>query len=174
MENTSNTTSEQELLKMRDEGKISEEEYEQLLSAMRNKSNPEKELQLSSGSEFNTCSRLAEFLNKQNKKIPNLLWIALVSLAAMVLIKIAYASKAGPLILIDASLSAILLIGLYLGHKWAYVTTIIFVFIGTLSGFAKNPSYGLEIFCIDSLVLIPVLFCTKYFFQNCFQSENKS
>ena len=109
-------------------------------------------------------SWLTEILNRQNRKIPNLLWIALVSGAIMVLIKIAIVSKAGPLILIDAAITAITLIGLYLGHKWAYIATIILVLLGTLSGYAKDPMYGLEVFCIDGLVLVPVLFCTKYFF----------
>lgn len=92
----------------------------------------------------------------------------------MVLVKIAYVSKAGPIILIDAAITAITLAGLYLGHKWAYIATIIFVLFGTLLGFAKNPTYGLEIFCFDSLVLVPVLFCTKYFFPNCLRSPSKN
>ena len=86
-----NKTSEQELKQLLDEGKINEEEYRQLLSAMNNPSNQEKEKQVSSEQEFNTYSWLVEFLNRQNKKIPNLLWIALVSLALMILFKIVYA-----------------------------------------------------------------------------------
>ena len=157
-----NLTSEQELKQLLEEGKISEEEYQQLLSAMSNKSNQEKEQQVSRETEFSAFT---------NRKIPNLLWIALVSLAFMVFIKIAYASKTGPLILIDAVISAILLVGIYLGHKWAYIATIIFVLLGTLSGFAKNPMYSLQIFCIDSLVLVPVLFCTNYFFPKSRQDD---
>ncbi|MBN1975319.1 MAG: hypothetical protein JW787_16895 [Sedimentisphaerales bacterium] len=52
MENTSNTTSEQELLKMRDEGKINESEYQQLLSAMQKPSIEEIEKQKSNEPEF--------------------------------------------------------------------------------------------------------------------------
>ena len=145
-----NITSEQELKQLLQEGQINEEEYQQLLSAMDKKTSE------------NSFSVIKDNYIKRN--IPNLLWIALVSLALMILLKIAYISKTGPLMLLDAALSAVLLVGIYLGHKWAYIATILFVLIGTLAGFAKNPTYGLQIFCIDSLVFIPVLFCTNYFF----------
>ena len=145
-----NITSEQELKQLLQEGQINEEEYQQLLSAMDKKTSE------------NSFSVIKDNYIKRN--IPNLLWIALVSLALMILLKIAYISKTGPLMLLDAALSAVLLVGIYLGHKWAYIATILFVLIGTLAGFAKNPIYGLQIFCIDSLVFIPVLFCTNYFF----------
>ena len=51
----------------------------------------------------------------------------------MILGKIAFVFNAGPVILIDAALSAILLAGLVLGHKWAYVLTLVFT-VFALSG----------------------------------------
>jgi len=43
MENLSNVSSEEELLQLRNEGKISEDEYEELRSAMRKSAKPEVE-----------------------------------------------------------------------------------------------------------------------------------
>ena len=72
--------------------------------------------------------------------------------------------KVGPVILIDAALTGALLVGLYLGHKWAYVLTIVFVAIGTVSGLSKGIGNGLTILVLDCLVLVPVVICTGYFF----------
>ena len=98
------------------------------------------------------------------KSIPGPLWVAIVSCGLMILGKIASIGKIGPIILVDAALTALLLFGLIRGHKWAYVLTIVFVVLGTLLGFRKGAQTGMVILVFDCLVLIPVLICTKYFF----------
>jgi hypothetical protein len=153
-----NLTSEQELQQLLDEGKISEDEYKQLHSAM-NKPNTEE-----------------AFVNWKeairHRKVPGVLWIALISLALMVLMKLAYISKTGPVVLVDAALSAALLVGLYLGHKWAYILTIIFVLLGTISALTKGFGQGIVVLLIDCLVLVPVLLCTNYFFPKTDENHN--
>jgi hypothetical protein len=101
---------------------------------------------------------------RTGKEIPGPLWIALISLSVMVVLKVLFVFKVGPLILIDAALSGALLVGLYLGHKWAYVLTIVFVAVGTVSGFSKGVANGLIILTLDCLVLVPMLMCTEFFF----------
>jgi hypothetical protein len=159
MKNISNISSEEELLELRNDGKISEAEYQDLLAAIR-KSQP-NEREVPDKSNFFTFwlqTRITE------KEIPGPLWIALISLSVMVVMKVLFVFKVGPAILVDAALSGALLVGLYLGHKWAYVLTIVFVTIGTVSGLSKGIGNGLTILLLDCLVLVPVLMCKEYFF----------
>lgn len=82
----------------------------------------------------------------------------------MVFGKTACVFKVGPLILIDATLSAILLVGLVFGHRWAYVLTLVFTVVGTVSGLSKGIQSGITVLVLDCLVLIPVLVCTSFVF----------
>ena len=159
MDNFAEISSEEELLRLRDEGKISDAEYQDLLAAIRKSRPSEREVPDKSNScTFWLKTRLME------KKIPGPLWIALISLSVMVVLKVLFAFMVGPAILIDAAWSGVLLVGLYLGHKWAYVLTIVTIAIGTVLGFSKGVANGLGILVLDCLVLVPVLVCTEYFF----------
>lgn len=98
------------------------------------------------------------------RTIPGPLWIAIVSLGLMVFGKICFAFKLGPLILVDAAVSGLLLLGIILGHKWAYFLAIVFTALGTIKGLGKGIPNGMIILMADCLVLVPVLLCTNYFF----------
>lgn len=155
MENISNISSEDELLELRNEGKISENEYQDLLATMTKPPAHDE----------NPPPYLASKLKIPDPgSIPPVLWITLVSLALMVFGKVMFVFKVGPIILIDAALSAVLLVGLYLGHRWAYILTIVFVAFGTVSGLSESVTNGLTILALDCLVLVPVLMCTEFFF----------
>lgn len=164
MKNVTDVSSEEELLQLRNEGKISDAEYEQLLAAI-NRSTPNNR----EGRAKPDLQALAFERKPKAREVPAPLWIALVSLGLMVLLKVAFVFQVGPVILIDAILSTVLLVGLYLGQKWAYVLTIVFVVFGTVLGFSKSAGQGLIILIVDCLVLIPVLVCTEFFFP---KSEN--
>lgn len=98
------------------------------------------------------------------KTIPGPLWVAIISLGLMVVGKICFAFKLGPLILVDAAISGLLLLGIILGHKWAYFLAILFTVLGTITGLRKGITSGMIILMADCLVVIPVLVCTNYFF----------
>lgn len=159
METASNPSSEEELLQLRNEGKISEAEYQELLAAM---SKPPAAEEKASDSPMSCSAALKSLPGYEN--VPGVLWVALISLALMVLGKFLAAFKFGPLILVDAGGSAVLLVGLYLRHKWAYILTIVFVALGTILAFSKGPNQGLAVAVLDCLVLVPVLICTESFF----------
>jgi len=78
--------------------------------------------------------------------------------------KVVAATQLGPGLLLDAALCALLLVGLYLGHRWAYVVTVVVVpaklIVAVVLGSAGG---GLLTFIFDCLVLIPVLASTRYF-----------
>ena len=97
------------------------------------------------------------------KRIPGLLWVAIVALWLMIFGKACLIPKK-PLILVDVALSAVLLFGIIRGRKWAYVLTILFSLFGTFVAFAKSGRAGIQVFLLNCLVLAPVLLCTRHFF----------
>ncbi len=78
--------------------------------------------------------------------------------------KVVAATQLGPGLLLDAALCALLLVGLYLGHRWAYVVTVVVVpaklIVAVVLG---SAGAGLFTFLVDCAVLIPVLASTRYF-----------
>ncbi len=100
------------------------------------------------------------------RKIPSVLWIALLSGGLMVIDKLIAAIAMGkPVILIDASLTALFLAGLYWGHKWAYVLVILFTILGIGAATLRNgPAMGMFTLLFDCLVLVPVVMSTYFFF----------
>ena len=155
MENVSNISSEEELLELRNDGKISEAEYQDLLATI---TKPPKH------DEKPPLYLTSKLKMPDPGSIPPVLWIALISLALMVFGKVLFVFKVGPIILIDAALSAVLLAGLYLGHTWAYVLTIGGVILCAILACSKGIDHGLITFIIDCLVLVPVLLSRDYFF----------
>jgi hypothetical protein len=138
------------------QGKISEGDYERLREA------------LDSGADLGrgTLPGLSASHGRKFRDIPPVLWVGLVSLGIMVVLKIVFIAAVGPLLLIDAALSAILLLGLYLGHKWAYVLTIVFCLAGVLMTMVNTPNLAVGVLLLNALVLVPVLMSTRYFFPS--------
>ena len=98
------------------------------------------------------------------EETPKVLLVGLVPLGIIVVAKLLMALK-HPLMLIDAGCSAILFVGLYLGQKWAYYLTIVFVALGTFLGVSKNINTGLIIFLVNCVVLVPALMSKEHFFE---------
>ncbi len=159
MDSTTSASSEQELLRLRNEGKITEAEYQDLLAAMRKAPSREEDQPDASGP---GCASQIE--RPKGGNIPPVLWIALVSLAVMIVAKVLGAFQLGPQILVDAALSAALLVGLYLGHKWAYVATIVLVALSAVLACSKGTEYGLTVLLVNCLVLVPMILARDYFF----------
>lgn len=100
------------------------------------------------------------------RTIPGVLWIALVSGGIMALGKAIAAFYVGPLVLIDAALTAILLVGIYRGFRWAYVLILVLIAVGALVGFQRGIDHGLMVLLVDSLVYVPLIVSTDYFFAD--------
>ena len=99
------------------------------------------------------------------RRRPAVLWVALVALGLISLGQIGAGFQRAPAIfLVSAVLNVALLIGLYLGHRWAYVLTLLFCVAGAVSGFVTKPSSGLLILAINGLlVAMPVILSSAYF-----------
>jgi len=111
---------------------------------------------------------------EMEKRVPDVLWIAIVSLVLMICAKVVFLYRVGPVILIDAALSVVLLFGIVRGQRWAYVLTIVFVALGTLTTLSKGVSQAAAVLLLDCLVLVPVLLCREYFFPTMSGQQDNS
>ena len=99
-----------------------------------------------------------------SRQIPSVLWVALIFLGIATVGKAIVATQMGPWLLLDAALCVVLLIGLYLGHRWAYVVTVIVVPAKLIVVIVLGSAgAGLVTFLVDCVVLVPVLASTRYF-----------
>ena len=162
MEDTVNVSSQEQLAQLRQEGKITEAEYHDLLTAMQ--ASPTSQPQANppvESADHNPASR---------PSIPHVLWVGLACLAFMIVSKIITAFTAGPAVLVDAATSAALLWGLYSGQKWAYILTYVFVALGIVVAGQQGIEAAFMILLFDSLVLVPVILSHNYFFPKTAQT----
>ncbi len=98
------------------------------------------------------------------RPIPNVLWIALIALGVMVALQLLASLRVGPSVLLVAVLSGLLLWGLYRGHRWAYVVTVVLIPVNLVVAVVTGRAgYGIMIFMIECLVWVPVLLSTRYY-----------
>ncbi len=99
------------------------------------------------------------------RSIPGVLWIAVVILgvSGLILLSLALARSNGRHLLAGLVCFA-LVVGLCLGHRWAYVLAVFFHGPLTLIVIVLNPRGMLSVLLINLPVLVSVLLSTSYFF----------
>lgn len=106
------------------------------------------------------------------KSIPTILWIAIISMGVFACLHL-IVSFSKPVQLIAFIVNSVLLVGLYLGKNWAYVVTIIASLAGPLALISQDIGISFVILILNSLVLIPILSTTRYFFpKNVVETAN--
>lgn len=104
--------------------------------------------------------------------VPGPLWLAIATMAVVSLLTLLSLFRGAILVpLVTVVCNLALLFGLWQGHKWAYVVTIVFSVLGALFAFGKGPMHGLLVLIGNGLVLVPVLLCTRYFFPGSERGE---
>ncbi len=66
--------------------------------------------------------------------------------------------------LVAAGCNLILAFGLWGGCKWAYLLTVVLSVLGMAVALGRGGLHGLGVLVGDSVVLVPVLLCTSFFF----------
>lgn len=102
-----------------------------------------------------------------NHSPPACLFIGLLALAIITVLGLFSAmarSSAAGFAAVACNLALIL--GLVLGHRWAYFLVILFSIAGVAVAFTKGASLGLLAILGNAVVVLPVLFSTHYFFPN--------
>ena len=97
--------------------------------------------------------------------MPGVLWIAIFTLGIITILTLFSGLARGSVaVLLAAVCNLGLLLGLVLGHKWAYVLTIVFAVAGVAVAFGKSAAQGLVVLIGNAVVVVPVLLSTRYFF----------
>ncbi len=102
------------------------------------------------------------------RRIPPALWIGVAALGVMTLMHLLIGVQRGSnTLLVSAILDAVLLAGLLLGYKWAYVIVLVLgagLLVLPFTTLGKNPGQALLILFLNGLVIVPVLMATRFFF----------
>ena len=99
-----------------------------------------------------------------NREIPAVLWIALITLGLFTVIQLLIGISCGHLgLLISVAVNLLVLYGLYHGHRWAFVVTLLFGILAFLVSVARNPVVGIFTLVLNGLVLVPMILAKGYF-----------
>ena len=98
---------------------------------------------------------------------PALVWIAIAALGVISILTLMAGLSRRPEVALAAVLgNLILMFGLALGHKWAYVLVLVLSALGVAVAFAKSGARGLPVLFGNAVVVVPVLMSTNFFFPN--------
>lgn len=98
------------------------------------------------------------------KSIPEALWVALVVLGAITLIQLmGEVGRGNRRVLVSFALNVAIWLGLYAGHRWAFVAVIAISAATVLILAARSPSQAMGVFVVDAFVVIPVWMARSYF-----------
>ncbi len=104
---------------------------------------------------------------------PAALWICLVVLAAISLAQLLYGVQYGRAdTLVAVVLNAVFLTGLWLGHRWAYVMTLVLAWAGILATPILYPGHTLTVLFCNGLVIVLLLMATRFFFPGRSRNDN--
>ncbi|MBN1257138.1 MAG: hypothetical protein JXA52_05475 [Planctomycetes bacterium] len=108
------------------------------------------------------------------RSMPKLLWVTLIALFCIALIqtRVFIELKAPVKLLLNILINAAFIIGLAKGQKWAYVLTCFFVLLSIILAFANSVAALAGSLFLTCIVVIPMLFCTDYFFPRLGSSES--
>ena len=99
------------------------------------------------------------------KRIPNPLWVSIVALGLITLLHVVMAFKTGSVALfVSVAIEVALIVGLVLGHKWAYIVILVFAGLGVAVSIAQDIRQGLAVLVANAVVVLPMVLCTKFFF----------
>ncbi len=100
------------------------------------------------------------------KDIPGLLWIAIVALGVISVLGLLAGLTHGFLVaLVAAGCNLILMFGLLRGYAWAYLLTVVLSVLGIAVALGRGGSQGVTVLAGNSVVLVPVILCTGFFFS---------
>ena len=99
-----------------------------------------------------------------NKQKPTSLWVAIVALGIIAVIHLGLAITTSGVLFISVVLEAILIVGLVYGQKWAYILVLVFSALGVAITLSKGIEQGLGVLVVNTIVVVPLLLSTRFFF----------
>jgi len=99
------------------------------------------------------------------RHIPGPLWITIVVLGLIVILHLGLGFKTSSVpLLVSAALEVVLIAGLVLHQKWAYIIILVFACLGAGVGLARDAMQGLAVLAANAVVVAPMVLCTSFFF----------
>lgn len=100
-----------------------------------------------------------------DRKAPRALWIALAALAAKIVLKALVSLLLHPLELALAGVYSVLLVGLLLGIRWAYVLTVALLALGIGREILGNADGTLTTLLLNPVILVSLFLSAPYYFR---------
>ena len=98
------------------------------------------------------------------REVPGVLWVGLVFLGLISIVQLVLGIlHTHAVLLVGVALNLLLLWGLYHGHRWAFVVTVVLGSLGIVLALARGPIAGLGVLVGNGLVLVPVILARDYF-----------
>lgn len=99
------------------------------------------------------------------KRIPGPLWITIGTLGVVTMIQLLMSVQRGSDVLaVAVALNVACVVGLLMGHKWAYVATLVLAIAGLMVAMGKGPGNAIGVLFGNGLVVIPMVLSTRFFF----------
>ena len=100
------------------------------------------------------------------REVPSVLWVGLIALGLISIVQFLIGVSQGNVaLLIGVALSLIFLFGLYRGHRWAFVLTLVLGTLGVIGTMARSPAAGFFTLVANGFVLVPVILAKDYFWS---------
>jgi hypothetical protein len=98
------------------------------------------------------------------RAIPGVLWVSLIALGLFSVIQFLIGiAQMNLVILIAVAVNVLLIFGLYHGHRWAFVVTLVFGVLGIVMTLARSPAVGLGVLVGNGFVLVPMVLAKDFF-----------
>ena len=98
------------------------------------------------------------------RNIPGVLWIGIVALGVVTLLTlISGVSRGSAAACVAAGFNSLILVGLLLGYRWAYILLMVFSIAGVAVALSRSGGQGLAVLLGNCIVVVPVLLSTHYF-----------
>jgi len=102
---------------------------------------------------------------RTQRNIPGVLWISIIPLGIITLLTLmSGVSRGSPAALVAGGLNTLILVGLLLGHRWAYILLMVFAIAGVAVAFSRSSAQGAVVLIGNGIVVVPVWLSTHYFF----------
>jgi hypothetical protein len=118
------------------------------------------------------------FVRPRNLQIvPTKLWVSIIGLGGIAFLDLIRTMVATPLYLLSVALHLALLLGLYKGHRWAFIVTCLLGLVNLVGTLAMITSRhgGMMIFnglVFFGVIVVPLLYSINFFWNDSEHTDN--
>jgi hypothetical protein len=99
------------------------------------------------------------------RAVPIGVWVTVVLLGLVSLIQLGVAlSQSNLALLVAVAANVVIMLGLYAGHRWAYVVLLVFSAAGVVFGFTQGAGQGIGVLFFNGMICLPTVLSRDFFF----------